>query len=161
VGSQIAAEEGRLLAAQDMLDSCKRNVSGSEINDENSVVTLTEGFYLERAAGDSDAEEFYLQHQNAHTMARLAVLALKRHDKSAAVDWSAKALKQDSQELTALIVLASSTDASDDLLRRELVPLLDGTNQSNQFMPAYYAEVWWAAVWLRQTGRIGSMPLND
>jgi hypothetical protein len=95
-------------------------------------------------------------------MARLAVMAMNRDDRASAVDWASKALHAAPTNLTARIVLAASTDAPmDGITERLLREAVSGDGDSHEFMPACYAEVWWAKTWLDGTGRIGRPPSRE
>lgn len=160
VGSQIAAEMGQFQAAEDMLSRARsyfRTTNPSSIA-WTEIINLTEGFYLEKMGRTYDAEKLYEQNQDEHTLARLAVLAMHRGDKTAAVDWAARSLGRNPKNLTSQIVLASvSSPASLPSLRE----LSNSVPQESQSQPAYYAEVWWAALWIQETGRIGPFPVFD
>lgn len=166
-GSQIAAEMGQLQAARDMLDQAKGYFAANStfLIASSEILNLTEGFLLEMRGDTYEAEQFYLQNRDQHTLARLAVLAMHRHDYPQAISWAAQSLKQDPLNLTARIVLAASARSTslDMTTAKELNAAMDNESApgNNQFMPACYAEVWWAAVSLRETGTVGAPPEDD
>ncbi len=166
-GSQIAAEMGLLLTAKDMIDEAKQYARSWPYTNQlvrwSEIINVTEGYYLEMADKTYEAEQFYKDHQDQHTLSRLAVLALKRRDINAAIEWAAQSAEKEALNLTALIIMASigRSGEPDDAAKVVLKPILKQKNYSNQFMPVYYAEVWWAELWIEGTGNIEILPQID
>lgn len=167
VGSQIAAEMGQLLAAEDMLDTAKRYSRSWPFENDlvkwSLVINLTEGFYLEMIGNRREAERLYRRNQDEYTLGRLAVLAMQQKDYGLAVDWAGLSLQSNPENLTSAIILAAVSDSNsiDQSAADLLVPIIENRNKSNQFMPAYYAEVWWAKIWVEEAGKIGILPSFD
>lgn len=173
--SQIAAEMGRHDDAADFIDKAKSyanswgNFFAPPLMKWDRILNVTIGFQLERKGAVKDAKRWYENHPDEHTYARLAAIALRERNTREATEWALKALEigsQNPRNLTAMIVLAAMAEEDEHGIvpgiERETIAEIKKVLKLdwpyNQSMPVYYGEVWWAKVWIEDTGTIGMPP---